>query len=90
MPAATLNTLTVTDLSAVLKRAPKSIHNDLKRNPTSLPQPIRIPGARRILWLQTDVEAWLRQHQTEATPPKRRRGRPTKAEQLRRQAQQQA
>lgn len=52
-----------------------------------LPKWFKLPGARRLAWLEDDVLAWIRKGQL-ATPPleRRRRGRPTRAEQLRREA----
>lgn len=51
-----------------------------------LPKWFKLPGARRLAWLEDDVLAWVRTGQTNAPLPKRRRGRPTKTEQMRREA----
>lgn len=90
-----MQTLTVADLSAILHKSPASIYKDFSRNPGSLPPYIRIPGSRRPLWRAADVDAWLQQFiagaakpapittpTTPTEPPKRKRGRPTKAEQI--------
>lgn len=48
-----------------------------------LPQWFKLPGARRLAWLPETIDAWIKAG-TEAIPkPTRRRGRPTKAEQVR-------
>jgi len=78
---------TIEDLAKVLRRAPASLHSDLSRNPASVPPPIRIPGARRLLWDPAKVQDWLAGFATVPAPAKeektnRRRGRPTKAEQI--------
>lgn len=47
-----------------------------------LPQWFKLPGARRLAWLPGTVTAWIQAGQNAAPQPKRRRGRPTKAEQV--------
>lgn len=56
-----LKTLTVQELSKILRKSPASIYSDLIRNPDSLPCPIKITGSRRLLWLESDVLDWLKQ-----------------------------
>lgn len=79
--------LTVEQLSVKIHKAKASIYSDLIRNPQSLPPVLRIAGSRRVLF--KDVDAWLESlqqpttHQSPApTESTRKRGRPTKAEQL--------
>jgi predicted DNA-binding transcriptional regulator AlpA len=51
-----------------------------------IPRPWKMPGSRRLCWYQDDVLAWIDScRPAEPPPPKRPRGRPTKAEQLARQ-----
>jgi predicted DNA-binding transcriptional regulator AlpA len=47
-----------------------------------LPQWFKLPGARRLAWLPGTVSEWIQAGQAAAPQPKRRRGRPTKAEQV--------
>jgi predicted DNA-binding transcriptional regulator AlpA len=47
-----------------------------------LPKWFKLPGARRLAWLEADVLAHIQLAQAAPSLPKRRRGRPTKAEQL--------
>lgn len=49
-----------------------------------IPRWFKLPGARRLAWLESDVVDWLKAGQSSAPAAKRRRGRPTKAEQVRR------
>lgn len=70
------DTLTSTQLADLLGLSHCSIHSTLARRPHRLPPPIRIPGASRLVWLKSDVYAWLNQFKAE--PLKRRRGRPLK------------
>lgn len=80
---------TVKQLSAKIHKAESSIRSDLIRNPQSIPPRHPIPNSRRILF--RDVDLWLEGFLTESNqePPVsvgvRRRGRPTKMEQLKRQ-----
>lgn len=77
---------TVEQLSVKIHKAKSSIYSDLIRNPQSLPPVLRIAGSRRVLF--RDVDSWLEsleQPTTHPSPPiesARRRGRPTKSEQL--------
>lgn len=85
--------LTVEQLAECLRKSVASIRSDATRNPQSLPPLCRLPGTKRLLWRVEDVERWLGTHvsssaatiEDEPTPNLRRRGRPTKAEQVRRQ-----
>lgn len=82
--------LTVEQLSAYLHKSVASIRSDATRNPQSLPPLCRLPGTKRLLWRLEDVERWLAEHVVgAATAPTaaeagslRRRGRPTKIEQI--------
>lgn len=86
-------TLDVNGLAEILKKSPASIRSDLSRNPRLLPPRLLI-GCKKPLWLVSTVLAWLESkvaalQQSQAVlpeaPPKRKRGRPTKAEWMARQ-----
>ena len=47
-----------------------------------LPRWFKLPGARRLVWLPEDVAEWVQRAQSLTQKPNRRRGRPTKAEQV--------
>ncbi|MGP8439096.1 DNA-binding protein [Paraburkholderia fungorum] len=81
--------LTVEQLAEHLQKSVASIRSDATRNPHSLPPICRLPNTKRLLWRAEDVERWIGLHvagadsgsmTTLASPEKRRRGRPTKAE----------
>lgn len=84
------NLLSVEQLAACLHKSVSSVRSDATRNPQSLPPICRLPGTKRLLWRSDDVEAWLskyvRPSASEITPQiaknSRKRGRPTKAEQI--------
>jgi hypothetical protein len=90
--------LNVAQLAAALHKTVASIQSDASRNPAALPPICRLPGNRRLLWRVKDVEKWIADHvripdTVASTPPAippspapvtPKRGRPTKAEQLRR------
>jgi hypothetical protein len=92
MKAESFETLTVEDMAVLLHKDVTSIRSDVLRNPRSLPPVLRLPGNRRLLWRRTDVDVWLAAHVVGGPaaaspcsadlPPRRRRGRPTKAEQI--------
>ena len=54
-----LKMMTVEELSALIHRAVPSIKSDLTRKPESLPPRIKMPGSKRLLWLEQDVIDWL-------------------------------
>lgn len=86
-PTAIPRLLTVDDLAVILRKHPASIRNDLSRAPGRLPPRLQL-GSKRAFWLESSVVAWLHSRQepiasADLTPAKRR-GRPTKAEQARR------
>jgi hypothetical protein len=94
MKTESIELLTAEDMAGLLHKDVTSIRSDVLRNPRSLPPLCRLPGNRRLLWRRCDVDAWLAAHVAGgagATAPcsstalPRRRGRPTKAEQLARQ-----
>ena len=47
------------DLAMLLRRTRRSIEVDVTRRPQSLPPRLRIPGSRRVVWLEADVFRWL-------------------------------
>mgnify|MGYP006974788767 CR=1 FL=1 len=48
-----------------------------------IPRPFKMPGSRRLCWYERDVLAWIESTKpAEPPPPRRPRGRPTKAEQI--------
>lgn len=86
--------LRVEDLAKRIHKSVASIRSDACRNPYALPPLCRLPGTKRLLWREEDVNRWLAEHVVstssaprpvrQTTDVTRRRGRPTKAEQLRR------
>lgn len=89
--------LTVEQLSLLLHKSVTTIRSDVVRNPLSLPPICRLPNTKRLLWRAEDVERWLAEHVAgmhtaaafDQRQQRRRRGRPTKAEQVARQRNQQ-
>lgn len=84
--------LTVELLSTRIHKSVTSIRSDATRNPRSLPPICRLPGTKRLLWRETDVEHWVAQHvtspddsaldDTAAITAKAKPGRPTKRQQI--------
>jgi predicted DNA-binding transcriptional regulator AlpA len=51
-----------------------------------IPRPFKMPHSRRLCWYESDVLKWIESARpAEPPPPRRRPGRPTKAEQVARQ-----
>lgn len=84
-------TLGIPELAALLHLAPSTVRSDVSRRPWMLPPFIKL-GIKTI-WLRATVLEWLKAREQAATPPvqpvpsqtPKRRGRPSKLDQLRRQ-----
>lgn len=61
-----MKTLTIRDLSPVLKKTEATIRSDMVRNPGSLPRWFKLPGSRRPLWLEATVEQFLQRQAAKA------------------------
>lgn len=84
---------TVQHLAEFLNKSPSTIYSDTIRRPESLPPIVRLPGSSRLLF--ANMEEWaasfVSSQKSEAVqlaksedekPAQRRRGRPTKAEEI--------
>jgi hypothetical protein len=58
----TIKTMGVEELSTLLRRAVETIRSDARRRPETLPPRIVIPGTSKLLWLEEDVLAWIKEH----------------------------
>lgn len=85
----TSETLDAAGLACILPLSVATIRADVSRRPWLLPPHIKI--GTRTVWLKQTVLEWLKQHERAVAPPSapsetkvphRRRGRPTKAEQV--------
>lgn len=79
------------ELAVLLGRSTKTLQADKCRKPWSIPPHCAIPGSKEPRWLLADVLSWIegfRQKPQEVPeepdlpPPPKRRGRPTKREQM--------
>lgn len=52
-------TLSPRELAAILHKGVDTIKTDARRRPETLPPRLKIPGSNRLLWLESDVVAWL-------------------------------
>lgn len=51
--------LNVEDIAKLLHRTVRTVRADVTRRPETLPPRLEIEGSRRLLWLESDVAAWL-------------------------------
>lgn len=56
------------DLAKLLHKTQRTIEVDVTRRPKSLPPRLKIPGSRKVLWLESDVFAWLERCRDRAQP----------------------
>ena len=54
-----IKTMTAEDLAPILQRTVRTIREDLRRRPETLPPNIKIPGSKCVIWLEEDVKSWL-------------------------------
>lgn len=83
-------TVGVTGAARLCQRSRAAFLSDRTRAPWRVPPACTPPGSHRPVWIVRDVLDWLRKHQEQPVSPpepKRRRGRPTKAEQASRSTQ---
>ena len=57
-----IDTMTIDDVAKLLKRSPSTVATEVSKAPHKLPPRLRLPGSRKILWLRSDVEAWIHEH----------------------------
>lgn len=76
--------LFIEELSALIGKAATTIRTcaSNEKYHRHIPRPFKLPNSRRLAWYEEDVLAWLQAAQPVGEPQKKRRGRPTKAEQL--------
>lgn len=79
--------ITIPELAKIIRKSLESIRSDLCRAPHRLPPTVRLPSTRRVLFRRIDVEKWISGYVAVPAPVPpvplvRRRGRPTKSEQI--------
>ena len=87
-PSTPVRVLFTEDLSRMLGKSVTTIRTFATSSKYShlIPRPFKMPGSRRLCWYERDVLAWIESTKpAEPPPPRRPRGRPTKAEQIARQ-----
>lgn len=69
--------LTLDELAERLRTTRNTILNQRVRNPDAVPPAVKLPGTRKLLWREEDVEAFVAKHVTpspqgEGKPPRGR------------------
>jgi predicted DNA-binding transcriptional regulator AlpA len=59
-----LETIGIEEIAKILRKAPETVRVDVTRKPETLPPRLNIPGSKRVLWLRSDVNDWLRSMST--------------------------
>lgn len=54
-----LQTMDASELGKVIGRTTKTVREDSRRRPETLPPRLVIPGSKKLLWRVVDVQAWL-------------------------------
>lgn len=85
-----IRVLFIEQLSLLIGKSCKTIRTFVShakyKDKNLIPRPFKMPGSRRLCWYEQDVLVWIESTRpAEPPPPRRPRGRPTKAEQLSRQ-----
>ena len=53
-------TLGIEELSVIIRKRPGTIRVDVSRRPHTLPPRLKLPDSKRVVWLRSDVNQWLR------------------------------
>jgi predicted DNA-binding transcriptional regulator AlpA len=56
--------LDIDELSKLMRRSASTIAAEVTKAPHKLPPRLKLPGSRKVLWLASDVEAWLHRFRT--------------------------
>ncbi len=85
-PSLLKRTMFIEELSVLIGKAPTTIRTCATNRKFHhlIPRPFKMPHSRRLVWYEEDVVAWLEGSQTVTPVLVRRRGRPTKLEQVQR------
>lgn len=59
--------LNIQDLSKLLHRSETTIAAEVTKAPHKLPPRLKLPGARKVLWLEEDVRKWINEHRATST-----------------------
>ena len=88
-PAPVRRVMFIEELSALIGKTANTIRtcSTNRKYQHLIPRPFKFPHSRRLAWYAEDVTAWMEAARPVGEPVKRRRGRPTKAEQLARSSQ---
>lgn len=52
----------IAELAKIIHRAESTIATEVTKCPNKLPPRLRLPASRRVLWLRSDVNAWIADH----------------------------
>ena len=74
--------LSVEQLADVLHRSPSTVRVDCRRAPHKLPPRLCLPGSTRLVWLEDDVNEWLRRYRRPGTSSAERQDMQAAAERL--------
>jgi predicted DNA-binding transcriptional regulator AlpA len=62
-----MKTLVAEDIAELLHKDTRTVMNDLRRRPNTLPPKLMIPGSRKPIWLEEDVHQWIKNCRKPAT-----------------------
>jgi len=54
-----MKTIGADELAKLLGRSVETVKSDVRRRPQTLPTRLKIPGSKQLLWLESDVVAFL-------------------------------
>ena len=77
-------TMFIEELSGLIGKATTTIRTCAtnRKYQHLIPRPFKMPHSRRLVWYEDDVRAWLAQSTRVHPVTQKRRGRPTKEEQI--------
>ena len=57
-----LKTLTIDEVALRIGKSSRTVRSDMVRRPGSIPQWFKLPGAKKPLWLESTVDAFVMEH----------------------------
>ena len=59
-----IRTLSIEEVGGLIGKAPRTVREDMRRRPNTLPPFVALPGSKKQVFLEATVLEWLTQFET--------------------------